>query len=549
MKKNYERNLRSQRGITLIALVITIIVLLILAGVTIATLIGENGILTQAEKAKVQTEKAAIKERIEVESIALTNDRNLNTKTDKEILELLKNNLDIDGAEYLISSKFMVITTKEGYIFTVLYDGTVLEGRLAYLDIADGTIQLYSNGYKQNGGNLQEYQGNYVITGTSRENTVKVMDIGTYNITIKDLSIDVSLIDRQCAFNANRGAKATDCFVNLTLEGENYLTGGSSAAALGFGKATPNVDGVTNGSTLTINGSGKLETVGGSYSAGIGCGYTGFEAAQGPVSNIIINSGTIIARGGANGCGIGSSWGGDVNNLVINGGNINVDNTNAMRYAIGATGTLDNLVINGGTITAIGYTYCGAIGGGTGSGKIKINGGTIFAYAPSKPQYAKCHGIGQGCEIVEINGGTIVSKSDYCAGIFSTSGNIKINGGTIFAIESEIPIGKLGDDGTTLENCIPTNGTDNLYLTPIQLENVTEKLKVTSLTISDNINYGITDMYTSEDNETTDVNEGGILYLYLPKGDRTITIVAGDKKYTNRVITDENNTITILNGQ
>ena len=41
---------RNARGITLIALVITIIVLLILAGVTIAALSGDNGILTKAKE-------------------------------------------------------------------------------------------------------------------------------------------------------------------------------------------------------------------------------------------------------------------------------------------------------------------------------------------------------------------------------------------------------------------------------------------------------------------------------------------------------------------
>lgn len=50
--------LREKRGITLIALVITIIVLLILAGVTIATLTGENGILTKASEASQKTEVA-----------------------------------------------------------------------------------------------------------------------------------------------------------------------------------------------------------------------------------------------------------------------------------------------------------------------------------------------------------------------------------------------------------------------------------------------------------------------------------------------------------
>ena len=54
--KNLKRNVK---GITLIALVISIIVLLILAGVSIAMLTGENGILTQAQKAKEKTEKAS----------------------------------------------------------------------------------------------------------------------------------------------------------------------------------------------------------------------------------------------------------------------------------------------------------------------------------------------------------------------------------------------------------------------------------------------------------------------------------------------------------
>ena len=47
--KNKEKN---NKGITLIALVITIIILLILAGISIATLTGENGVLNKANKAK-----------------------------------------------------------------------------------------------------------------------------------------------------------------------------------------------------------------------------------------------------------------------------------------------------------------------------------------------------------------------------------------------------------------------------------------------------------------------------------------------------------------
>ena len=47
--------MKKQKGITLIALVITIIVLLILAGVTIVSLTGENGLLARAVQAKDTT--------------------------------------------------------------------------------------------------------------------------------------------------------------------------------------------------------------------------------------------------------------------------------------------------------------------------------------------------------------------------------------------------------------------------------------------------------------------------------------------------------------
>ena len=57
----------NNKGITLIALVITIIVLLILAGVSIAMLTGQNCILTQASNSKDKTTAAEIAERVNVE--------------------------------------------------------------------------------------------------------------------------------------------------------------------------------------------------------------------------------------------------------------------------------------------------------------------------------------------------------------------------------------------------------------------------------------------------------------------------------------------------
>ena len=57
--------MKSNKGITLVALVITIIVLLILAGVSISLVVGDNGVLTQASNASEKTDIAKAKEAVE----------------------------------------------------------------------------------------------------------------------------------------------------------------------------------------------------------------------------------------------------------------------------------------------------------------------------------------------------------------------------------------------------------------------------------------------------------------------------------------------------
>lgn len=57
--------LKGQKGVTLVALVITIIVLLILAGVSISLVMGENGVLTQAQGAVVAQKIGGAREKVE----------------------------------------------------------------------------------------------------------------------------------------------------------------------------------------------------------------------------------------------------------------------------------------------------------------------------------------------------------------------------------------------------------------------------------------------------------------------------------------------------
>ena len=63
--------MKRNQGITLIALVITIILLLILAGVGIATLTGEGGILNKASTAKVENSKSSVEEELKIAMMAI----------------------------------------------------------------------------------------------------------------------------------------------------------------------------------------------------------------------------------------------------------------------------------------------------------------------------------------------------------------------------------------------------------------------------------------------------------------------------------------------
>ena len=112
MKKIIKKN----NGITLIALVITIIVLLILAGVTIATLTGDNGILTKASDAKEQTEIADEREKVELSATGALASNNGG--------EIAQENLETELGKYFTSGKYDVTPGTnedgtEGYIVTI----------------------------------------------------------------------------------------------------------------------------------------------------------------------------------------------------------------------------------------------------------------------------------------------------------------------------------------------------------------------------------------------------------------------------------------------
>ncbi len=109
---------QNNKGITLIALVITIIVLLILAGVSIAMLTGENGILNQAQEAKTQTEYKSAEEKVKLAIMgARANDGQMTVAE-------LKTEVGYQGGS-IIGDNFPVEVQMDGYTFVVNENGNI----------------------------------------------------------------------------------------------------------------------------------------------------------------------------------------------------------------------------------------------------------------------------------------------------------------------------------------------------------------------------------------------------------------------------------------
>ena len=113
-----KESFKEKKGITLIALVITIIVLLILAGVSIAMLTGQNGILAQAQNAKTTTANKSAEEKVKLAVMAARADDGTLT-VGKLRTELANYGGTVEG------NTFPVTATVDGKSFTVDANGNV----------------------------------------------------------------------------------------------------------------------------------------------------------------------------------------------------------------------------------------------------------------------------------------------------------------------------------------------------------------------------------------------------------------------------------------
>ena len=127
MEKLRKKIFKSTKGITLIALVVTIIILLLLAGISIAMLTGNNGVLTQGQRAKEETRIAGVEEVVKLYKQGKYIDSTTGSVTENanEMLENLKGQKLVSEDEIDRENEIITIKRKDGSIAKEIQYGMV----------------------------------------------------------------------------------------------------------------------------------------------------------------------------------------------------------------------------------------------------------------------------------------------------------------------------------------------------------------------------------------------------------------------------------------
>ena len=145
---------KENKGITLIALVITIIVLLILAGVTIATLAGDNGILNKASQATEETRIGQVEEQVNLwkSEKEIGNTTGEEVTSEDDFLQNLKDNGsvtedEIDRINQIITIGGTEIYYGSGSELTDVYVALYTDGTLVFNSKDEFDEELVSKKY------------------------------------------------------------------------------------------------------------------------------------------------------------------------------------------------------------------------------------------------------------------------------------------------------------------------------------------------------------------------------------------------------------------
>ena len=311
----------------------------------------------------------------------------------------------------------------------LLFVSLPMSALAATWDISNGDIIVNAGSGGQTvtqGGGAAVEDNAPVIKGSSTENTVTINaeKDQTANVTIEDVNIDMSVAGKAAVSTTGEGN------VNIELNGSNALKSGHSHAGL-----EKNNDG-----NLTIQDKdkdGSLNAKGGQDGAGIGGGSSGAG------SDITITGGKVTARGGNYGAGIGGGAYGNGSDITVTGGEVTANSGNyGAGIGGGGWGNGNNITISGGKVTATGGMFAAGIGGGMhrDGNDITISGGEVSAAG------GKC-GAGIGGGLDARGSGDVTVSGDA---------KLKVRGGKADSDGQGAPIG----NGGVRDQNGPVNGAE-----------------------------------------------------------------------------------------
>ena len=180
-KKEKQHRVANEKAITLIALVVTIVILLILAGVTITMTLGQNGLFTRAREGRAAYEESEVRDDLSMLIAQYTWDK-ASEKTDKSLGDYLKDNgatsvkANADGTTLEVEYK--------GYVFTVNKDS----GEITEVSKGEGNDSPTTPTIIPQVGEIVDYKpdtpstGYYLSSDKSGSGVVRTID-GTYDPT------------------------------------------------------------------------------------------------------------------------------------------------------------------------------------------------------------------------------------------------------------------------------------------------------------------------------------------------------------------------------
>ena len=153
---------KKESGITLIALITTIIVLLILAGITIGAITGSNGIIGQAQSAKEETEISQEKEIIDISTVEAMGKNNRGNLEEEEFQNAIDKHTNGKATVSDIGEEFEVFFEESNRYYTVDKDGNLLGQIDAVGDKYPGDITKKEDGTVLDGSKEHPYEINCI---------------------------------------------------------------------------------------------------------------------------------------------------------------------------------------------------------------------------------------------------------------------------------------------------------------------------------------------------------------------------------------------------